>query len=654
MKKRSIKAVFLTILLSLSLLSGCGKEEEYQDVTTRQHNPISTASTDNTGDTGTATLDTTENSTTEEPTAEAPSGIKITDKAKLISTDTLLYEITDLIPEKDDMIIMDIAADGNGNLLILYQNTFFTEGTGYSVDCLNLASGEITTLYDKEIIFSEDARDVAFCTMKFVSVDPLVIYEAIDRRYYFPDTDFGCTDSVDELYYPQNVFSYAGKLYANTSAGTVYRTDVDNGVPSVTILWEAPNSCEAFGFEKQNGYIVTLSAYPKYKDTNTKVYFDIDLKNGTLLETYTTEDIIDYCLSHTTDANIYAHYMTSDESYIYIRRSDETMLKLFPAGDDELTKYLRKGYLNVKSGDFSLSEDGFVFFAGNSVDIDDYILFWDTSCTEPETYTETRTPYKVVNVNKESTEAYAKELSEKFDVDIHIYLDGMPNVFDYDIYPEEDYASDYRLLALIDTCYSKYPEGFLAQLGGTVPLRIYLANAMVGSGDNTVASAAGLVNTDEYGNYIFFSTFSTNANSDTIYHETMHVIYNNLVDNGFFFDYQDQWFNTNPPDFEYGYTYNADELPSAEYTSENLGVDPDINNVYFISPYSKTYMTEEIATLMGALLSQEVPPRYFTGVHMQEKCNLLFEIIRKGFDTTGWPEKVFWEEQLQKAIDSNN
>ena len=71
--------------------------------------------------------------------------------------------------------------------------------------------------------------------------------------------------------------------------------------------------------------------------------------------------------------------------------------------------------------------------------------------------------------------------------------------------------------------------------------------------------------------------------------------------------------------------------------------------MYFVRDYSKTFETEDVADLFGNLMKGDAPPEYFGGVHMQAKCSYFSKLIRKGFDTTGWPEKTGWEERLESV-----
>jgi hypothetical protein len=644
--KKRASALILTSLLAASLLTGCGKkDDDVSDVTTRQTYTTDTVSTD--------TQTTEEITTTEEPTTEAPTPLTLAGSARLLSADDHLYDITEMLPVKEGMDVLDIAAEGNGNLLVLYQNNYTTEGAYYCIDRVNLLTGQATTVCDKKDLIFDDDYDI-YGTVKFASLDPIVIYDGVARRFYLPEGNYDYTDKLSDDDAPLAIFTFNGSIYANTYGGNLCKYDISTSTPAVETIWNSPNSCEAYTFEKVIGNNAFISGYPKYESIQGKVYFVIDLSTGKTVETYSMVPGLDYSLAHTTNANVYFH-SNLDKSSIDVIKNNETIYSLCPSGDDEICTLLRECGLTTKSGNYCLSDDGLVFFAGTNIDTFDTILFWDMSCAEAKTYSEEHSPYEVIEITQETTEAYAKKLSEKFDIDIRLYSSEdieVPDVFDYDISPESDYTNFYKVLSIIDKCYSNYPDGFFTQLyTSAVPLRVVLANSMIGNGDNTVTSAAGLVNSDEIGDYIYLSTFEGNTTADTVYHETAHVIYNKLCADGIFFDYQDQWDALNPPDFEYAYSYRMDDNPSNEYTGDNIYEDPDINNVYFVSSYSKTYLTEDIATMMGRLLGNETPETFFGGDHIQAKFKLLFEIIRKGFDTTGWPEETYWEMQLQKAYD---
>ena len=48
-------------------------------------------------------------------------------------------------------------------------------------------------------------------------------------------------------------------------------------------------------------------------------------------------------------------------------------------------------------------------------------------------------------------------------------------------------------------------------------------------------------------------------------------------------------------------------------------------------------------------MAEDEAPKLYMSVHLQEKCSFLFDLIRRVFDTSDWPEETFWEKRLSEA-----
>ena len=109
----------------------------------------------------------------------------------------------------------------------------------------------------------------------------------------------------------------------------------------------------------------------------------------------------------------------------------------------------------------------------------------------------------------------------------------------------------------------------------------------------------------------------------------------------------EDFYSTNPDDFEYANNYN--NAVTDEYTALSNNPGEHFENVYFVSDYGKQNENEEMAEFMGNLLSGDIIPDYYESVHLQEKGSYIFGIIRKYYDTEGWPKKNTWERRLGYA-----
>ena len=86
-----------------------------------------------------------------------------------------------------------------------------------------------------------------------------------------------------------------------------------------------------------------------------------------------------------------------------------------------------------------------------------------------------------------------------------------------------------------------------------------------------------------------------------------------------------------------------------EYIYDSSG---NNENTYFIDSYSQTYPTEDRARLFEYLMYNDTEEYsdYLALPHLQDKLKFFFEAIRKGFDSSTWPEKTVWEEKLDEKI----
>ena len=101
---------------------------------------------------------------------------------------------------------------------------------------------------------------------------------------------------------------------------------------------------------------------------------------------------------------------------------------------------------------------------------------------------------------------------------------------------------------------------------------------------------------------------------------------------------EEAWMELNPEGFEYaGTTF---ELPEELYNEEY--------DLWFIDMYSKTMPREDRARIMEYAMTGDYN-MFIAAPHRQAKLEYLNQCIRDSFDTFGWPEKMVWEETLEKS-----
>ncbi len=634
--KKNIIYILVALFMTVPLCA-CGKNSDY-DVT-----PVSHRS-------GSQNI-TTEGGTTEGVSTTEDIGQPGLSDSNLISDDTDLYDLSALIQHRDGLRIADIAALDDENLLILYkEGTEKDETPLFSIEKLNILSGVSSILVDKKPLeFSNNA--LPFLNVIFASVDPLIVYDSCDNRFYDIAGNFSTRIEMPESIGIDKPFVYNGQLYITSTSGSIYSL---NSSFDTTEIWSAPEDFNNFHLFKQTGSEITIETFLFTDGNIDQVYFTIDVLSGELKETYTLNESLLYPLTISDSSSVIQSCEDDGRTTLNILFSDNNQYSLYPSGDNTYATGLRNGTIEPKMGYFSATDKG-LFFRLYNLKTEENLLYWRFKDTERSYSAESpHTPYVLVDSEQQELNDYIKSLEAKYNIRILIDQKDFPNTSDYEITADTDTNRLYTMLSFIDRCYANYPPSLLEQLGyGDIPLRIIPVLSIYGVSGNTVSAAAGLSYYDYDGFYIYYATQYGTADGSLIYHETMHIIYSKLLMDGFLVDNSDDFMALNPPDFQYSSAYNNSEWPDSSYTTENYNHAEDYSDVYFIRPYSKIYETEDASDLMGYLMGYETVPEYYKSIHLQQKCQYFFNLIRQGFVTDDWPEKLSWEQRLEDFINSH-
>ena len=80
---------------------------------------------------------------------------------------------------------------------------------------------------------------------------------------------------------------------------------------------------------------------------------------------------------------------------------------------------------------------------------------------------------------------------------------------------------------------------------------------------------------------------------------------------------------------------------------ESYLTDNDVEHIYFIDSYSKTYPTEDRARIIEySMVPDAYTYEYFESSHLQEKLDYLCDCIRECWNSSGWVGKTQWEQFL--------
>ena len=224
---------------------------------------------------------------------------------------------------------------------------------------------------------------------------------------------------------------------------------------------------------------------------------------------------------------------------------------------------------------------------------------------------------------------------------------------------EADTALIDEALTGLEETLLKYPDNFFEGFkendykDGII---IYFNGTLEGISVGGITEAGAF--TTEQGDYLVM-VFDINDSLNlpvTICHEMSHSIYNKLVHDewdteGELFD--EEYFATlNPEGFTYLDMYSDDEgrqyyeLTDYDNTGAKYYEDYILDNVYFEGIYSKTFLTEDLATIMEAAMNPDNAPDYMASPHIKAKLEYFSQVIRRDWDTADWPETTSWEEFL--------
>lgn len=644
--KKNIIYILVALLMTVPLCA-CGKKSDYEVSPVKHRGGSQNITTEG----GSTEVGSTDAVTTEAVSTTEDVGHAGLSDSNLISDDTDLYDLSSLIRHNDGLHIADIAALDDENLLILYkEGTEEGETPLFSIERINIISGEKTTLVDKKPLEFSGAA-LPFLNVIFASVDPLVIYDSCDNRFYDIAGNFSKRVEMPDSVGIDKPFVCNGQLYITASSGSIYSL---NSSFDTTEIWNAPENFNNFHLFKQNGSEITLETY-LFNDGNVdQVYLAIDTVTGELKETYTLNESLLYPLAISDSSSITQSCEDDGRTTLNILLSDNTQYSLYPSGEGLYATGLRNGTIEPKMGYFSASDKGLFFHLYNSK-TEENLLYWQFKESEKSYIAESpHTPYITADSDHQELDDYIKSIEAKYNIKVIIDEKDFPYTTGYEITADTDTNRLYTMLAFIDKCYSNYPPDLLEQLGNNgIPMRIIPVYSIYGVSGNSVSAAAGLTYYDYDGYYIYFATQYGTSDGSLIYHETMHVIYYKLLMDGFLTENADDFMNLNPPGFQYSSAYNNSEWPDSSYTSENYDHAQDYSDVYFIRPYSKIYETEDASDLMGYLMGYDTVPDYYRSIHLQQKCQYFFNLIRQGFVTDGWPEKLAWEQRLDDFINSH-
>lgn len=283
------------------------------------------------------------------------------------------------------------------------------------------------------------------------------------------------------------------------------------------------------------------------------------------------------------------------------------------------------------------TSDGHIWFTG----LDDPAIYcWDPAASSVSEsgifvspyYTKDEPDYEGLA----ACSLYARELSEKYGIEILVYKDAVATQpWDYRMEYEYQAAILQKELQRLDECLGNFPQGFLSTLAGRFTgLTISIVRSAVGSPESgSLEAVNGIQFFEDFHAHIVLAT--DHDTEYALYHELSHLMETVVLTESVAYD---RWDNLNPDDFSYDNDYllnqNRDGSPWLKPGAE-----------YFIDIYSMSYAKEDRARLFEYAMTAG-HEELFRSPNLQNKLRQLSMGIREGFGLKNAQEQFLWEQYL--------
>lgn len=553
-----------------------------------------------------------------------------------------------------------------GNDFLLAYSSYDEESrqSGYVLKRISLENGEV------------------LCQQKLDNLTYVNI-QVLDNRIAVNDVEAGRCYLLDRELALIDTYDLPGGIFClNAAADTAYQFSYDQGVRKVdletmesSVLFDNMINtymCEANGKEAAFVYtdaesllrcigVLDLRTGQIQTIDSPYAYSRFEMGAGSWLGRVDGEEPL-YVLSDGTQQSVFSANYTSDIS-INDASGHLVITEMIEDGRLTLEAYDTNGYLisRCSAGKMAIANyqnhawypeyNGYMFVLMDE-NGQDHMMFWqlENSGLEDELAMESVDELtKIPAGSAVSQELYerAEQLSAKYGVVILIADQCDTEFTDHRaelLLSEEDIA---QALNTLDYVMGRYPEGFFEQLKHNIYKEIEIQITGVLEKDYSTEEATYI--SGGFVNYVYPGKFvmaldarpvdlSEEINcimAETMYHEFSHIIDKRLE---FVSQYREDavysdmgWEALNPEGFEYNDTYYGNLEP--QYAD------------YFVDAYACTNGTEDRARTMEYAMGGYVG-MFEEKSGLTDKLEYYCQGIRDGFDTTGWPEELPWEETL--------
>ena len=294
---------------------------------------------------------------------------------------------------------------------------------------------------------------------------------------------------------------------------------------------------------------------------------------------------------------------------------------------------------------FRASDDGKVWFLNyGEEDSSPTLCCWDPALSSVEDLTfyggTYYTPEAPDAEGLEACQEYARQIGEKYGIEVLIYKDAVrAQPWDYDLEPEHLTGVIQRELELLDRNLSRYPLGFVSTLAQRFDgLTISIVRSLTGTPESgSLDTADGIQFMDGYRACI---ALAADRNTEyALYHEMCHLIDTMVLNESSAYD---RWDELNPKGFAYDYDYIVNQSRDGSAYLQDI-------NRSFIDTYSMSFPKEDRARIMEYAMTSG-NEHYFQSTTMQSKLKLLCQGIREAFGLKKSPETFLWEQYLSISL----
>jgi len=237
----------------------------------------------------------------------------------------------------------------------------------------------------------------------------------------------------------------------------------------------------------------------------------------------------------------------------------------------------------------------------------------------------------------------AHEMSLRYGIEIMISDKCALDYVDFTASRQDDPIEITKALDTLESAFSAYPDGFLAQLsyGSIECIRVEIVTELLPKDTGLYSESYSAFAHEGTDRYLVVMETET-VYEGTVYHEFAHIIDRKLEWNSYYTENalfsEEAWLSHQPEGFEFAYTYGE--------TSVDI-YDPAYD-AWFVKPYSRRYPTEDRATLMEEAMIQN-SYIFAEKPGLAEKLAFYSACIRDCFNTEGWPPTAKWETVLTQS-----